>query len=81
MMRKLIASVLAGALLAGGAVSAPAVAQKHSDQDSARKETRAGRVLTLRELERPQVAVDPECAICTDGAAKTHRSRRTGVHR
>jgi hypothetical protein len=51
MMRKLIASVLAGAMLACGAVSAPALAQKHTDQESARKETRAGRMLTLREIE------------------------------
>ena len=50
-MRKLVASVLAGAMLAGGAVSAPALAQKHTDQESARKETRAGRMLTLREIE------------------------------
>ena len=53
MMRKLMISLLAGAMLAGGAVSAPALAQqKHSDQESARKETRAGRMLTLREIER-----------------------------
>lgn len=50
-MRKLFLPLLAGAMLAGGAVSAPAFAQKHSDQESARKETRAGRMLTLREIE------------------------------
>jgi uncharacterized membrane protein YkoI len=51
-MRKLILSFAALAMLAGGAVSAPALAQKHSDQESARKETQAGRMLTLREIER-----------------------------
>jgi uncharacterized membrane protein YkoI len=51
-VRKLFLSLAAGAMLATGAVSAPALAQqKHSDQESARKETRAGRVLSLREIE------------------------------
>ena len=51
-MRNLLLPFAAGALLAGAAVSAPAFAQqKHSDQESARKETRAGRVLSLREIE------------------------------
>lgn len=58
-MHKLLFSLAAGALLAGGVVPAPAAAQhKHSDQESARKETRAGRVLSLREIERivvPQI--------------------------
>ncbi len=58
-MRKLLIPLLAGAMLASGAVSAPALAQqKHSDQESARKETRAGNVLELRQLERmviPQI--------------------------
>lgn len=51
-MRKLLFSFAATLMLAGGVVSAPALAQqKHSDQESARKETRAGRVLSLREIE------------------------------
>jgi len=57
-MRKLLLPLLAGAMLAGGALPAPATAQKHSDQDSARKETRAGRVLSLGQIERivvPQI--------------------------
>ena len=58
-MRKLVASFVACAMLAGGAVSAPALAQqKRSDQESARKETREGNVLGLRDLERiviPQI--------------------------
>jgi uncharacterized membrane protein YkoI len=82
MMRKLVASVLAGALLAGGAGSAPALAQKHSDQESARKETRAGRVLTLRDLERmvvPQIErMGPDVQYLTpewDPAAHAYRMK------
>ena len=47
-MRKLIASCLAGALVLSGA--APAFAQRN-DQGAARKEMRAGNVLSLREIE------------------------------
>jgi hypothetical protein len=59
MMHKLMASILAGVLLAGGMTGLPALAQqKRGDQDSARKEMKAGNVLTLREIERlvvPQI--------------------------
>jgi Ni/Co efflux regulator RcnB len=59
MMRKLLASLVAGAMLAGGMSATPALAQqKRGDQESARKEMRAGNVLTLREIERmvvPQI--------------------------
>jgi len=52
-MRKLITSLVAGVLLAGGMTASPALAQqKRGDQESARKEMRAGNVLTLREIER-----------------------------
>jgi hypothetical protein len=58
-MRKLFVSLLAGALLAGGMTATPALAQqKRGDQESARKEMRAGNVMTLREIERmvvPQI--------------------------
>jgi hypothetical protein len=58
-MRKLFVSLLASALLAGGFNASPALAQqKRGDQESARKEMRAGNVLTLREIERivvPQI--------------------------
>ena len=58
-MRKLMTSILAGVLLAGGMTASPAPAQqKRGDQDSARKEMKAGNVLTLREIERlvvPQI--------------------------
>jgi hypothetical protein len=58
-MRKLWFPVLAGALLAGGFSASPALAQeKRGDQDSARKEMRAGNVLKLHDIERmvvPQI--------------------------
>jgi hypothetical protein len=58
-MRKLLIPFLAGAMLAGGLTASPALAQqKRGDQESARKEMRAGNVLTLREIERmvvPQI--------------------------
>ena len=58
-MRKLLIPFIAGVLLAGGLTATPALAQqKRGDQESARKEMRAGNVLTLRESERivvPQI--------------------------
>lgn len=52
-MRKLFISLAAGAMLCGGMTAVPALAQqKRGDQESARKEMRAGNVLTLREIER-----------------------------
>lgn len=49
-MRKLIASCLAGALLATG-LAVPAAAQPRSDQGEARKEMQAGNILRSREIE------------------------------
>ena len=49
-MRKLIASCLAGALLATG-IAAPAAGQPRSDQGEARKEMQAGNILRSREIE------------------------------
>ena len=58
-MRKLLISLVAGATLACGMNASPALAQqKRGDQDSARKELRAGNMLPLREIERmvvPQI--------------------------
>ncbi len=51
MMRKLISTTLAAALLVTG-FAAPAVAAPDDDQNKARKEMRAGNVLSLREIER-----------------------------
>jgi hypothetical protein len=59
MMRKLFIPLVAGAMLASGMTASPALAQqKRGDQESVRKEMRAGNVLTLREIERmvvPQI--------------------------
>ena len=58
-MRKLLTLIVSGALLAGGLSATPALAQqKRGDQQSARKEMRAGNLLTLRQIERivvPQI--------------------------
>ena len=51
-MKKLVLSLATGALLIGGAMSAPLAAQSRTDQGEARKEMRAGNVLSLREIER-----------------------------
>jgi len=50
-MNKLIASIAAGCLLAGG-LSAPALAQSRGDQASAREEMKAGRTMSSSEIER-----------------------------
>ena len=59
MVRKPFISLAAGAMLAGGLTASPALAQqKRGDQESARKEMRAGNMLSLREIERmvvPQI--------------------------
>ncbi|MGX7926511.1 PepSY domain-containing protein [Tsuneonella sp. HG094] len=47
-MNKIVASIVAAALLAP---AAPALAQQRSDQGEARKEMRAGNVLSLRQIE------------------------------
>ena len=47
-MKKFVAPILVAALLVPGA---PALAQKRSDQGEARKEMRAGNVLSLRQIE------------------------------
>jgi len=51
-MKRILSSTLAAALLATGFVAAPAAAQSRSDQGEARKEMKAGNVLSLREIER-----------------------------
>ncbi|AKH41924.1 putative membrane protein YkoI [Altererythrobacter atlanticus] len=50
-MTKLIASIAAAALLAGG-LAAPAAAQSRGDQKSAREEMKAGRTMSSSEIER-----------------------------
>ncbi|MXO89803.1 PepSY domain-containing protein [Pontixanthobacter aquaemixtae] len=51
-MKQILASTLAAALFATGMASVPAHAQSRTDQEEARKEMRAGNVLSLREIER-----------------------------
>ena len=57
-MRKLLISIATGAFLVTGLAASPAMAQGRGDQESARKEMRAGNVMSLREIERvvvPQI--------------------------
>jgi hypothetical protein len=57
-MRKLLLSLASGAVLATGLSAVPVTAQNRGDQESARKEMRAGNVMGLREIERivvPQI--------------------------
>jgi uncharacterized membrane protein YkoI len=51
MMRTLILSCLAGAVLTAGLASLPAAAQPRSDQGEARREMQAGNILRSREIE------------------------------
>lgn len=51
-MNKKIASILAAILIVSGLSAPTAIAQSRNDQGEARKEMRAGNVLSLREIER-----------------------------
>ena len=50
-MKPLLASLLALGLVAGTLTATPAEAQRRSDQGEARKEMRAGNILSSREIE------------------------------
>ncbi|MBT8426530.1 MAG: PepSY domain-containing protein [Erythrobacter sp.] len=50
-MKPLLASLLALGLVAGLLTATPAEAQRRSDQGEARKEMRAGNILSSREIE------------------------------
>ena len=74
-MRKLIISIAAAALVAGG-VATPAVAQQRGDQASAREEMKAGRTLPVREIERrviPQMRGHDYLSFEYDGASSAYR--------
>jgi hypothetical protein len=80
MMRKFLFPLVAGAMLVGGVAPTPLLAQqKRGDQESARKEMRAGNVLTLREIERmvvPQIERDGSIQYLTpefDEVARAYR--------
>ncbi|MGZ5778271.1 MAG: PepSY domain-containing protein [Croceibacterium sp.] len=79
-MRKFLFPLVAGAMLVGGLTATPVLAQqKRGDQESARKEMRAGNVLTLREIERmvvPQIERDGSIQYLTpefDEVARAYR--------
>lgn len=50
-MKHVLASLLAFGLVAGPIAATPAEAQRRSDQGEARKEMRAGNILSSREIE------------------------------
>ncbi|HSQ95709.1 MAG TPA: hypothetical protein VLM18_06400 [Croceibacterium sp.] len=80
MMRKFLFPLVVGAMLVSGLTATPVLAQqKRGDQESARKEMRAGNVLTLREIERmvvPQIERDGSIQYLTpefDEVARAYR--------
>lgn len=75
---KRIASLLAAIAIAVTGVSAPATAhaQSRNDQNEARKEMRAGNVLSLREIERrvlPQMRGSEYLGPAYDATARAYR--------
>jgi hypothetical protein len=74
-MPKLIAPFLAASLLFGG-LAMPAQAQSRGDQASAREEAKAGRSMSLREIERrivPQMKGNEYLGPEYDGEATAYR--------
>ncbi|MFC4255096.1 hypothetical protein GRI97_06640 [Altererythrobacter xixiisoli] len=67
---------LAAALLLSGGTVVPAHAQSRNDQASAREEMRAGRTLSIREIERrimPRMQGNEYLGFEYDGAASAYR--------
>ena len=74
-MRKLFAFLSAFALVTGG-LAVPAAAQSRSDQASAREQMKAGRNLTVREIERrviPQMKGHDYLTFEYDGKSSAYR--------
>jgi hypothetical protein len=74
-MRNAIVLLFTAIMLAGGSGS-PALAQARGDQASAREEMRAGRTLSIREIERriiPQMKGNEYLGFEYDGAASAYR--------
>ena len=75
MMKTSFASLLAVALVAGG-FAVPAASQSRGDQDSARQEMKAGRTMSVREIESriiPRMKGDEYLGFEYDGAASAYR--------
>jgi uncharacterized membrane protein YkoI len=77
-MDKLLASLLAGALIVSGlaTTAVPAAAQSHDDQGQARKAQREGKQLTSREIEQivlPQMTGMDYLTFEFDSVAKVYR--------
>jgi len=74
-MNRMFASFALAALLSGTVV-VPAFSQSRGDQESARQEMRAGRTLSVREIERriiPQMDGNEYLGFEYDGAASAYR--------
>lgn len=74
-MKRMSITLAAAALLASG-FAAPLAAQSRSDQGEARKEMRAGNVLSLRQIERrilPQMKGSEYLGPAYDSTARAYR--------
>ena len=75
MMKTGFPVLLAAALVASG-FAVPASAQSRSDQDSARQEMKAGRTMSVREIEKrilPRMKGDEYLGFEYDGPASAYR--------
>lgn len=78
-MNSMFSFFAAAALIAtgiAGGVAAPALAQSRTDQQSARDEMRAGRTMSVRDIERriiPQMKGNEYLGFEYDGAASAYR--------
>ena len=75
-MKRLFATLVAGALIASGYSAIPAGAQSRDDQGNARKESNEGRQLTSREIEKivlPQMKGMDYLTFEYDSVAKVYR--------
>ena len=75
-MNRLLAPLLAGALIASPFAAPAALAQSRDEQDQARKEMQAGNVLPLREIERrilPQMKGMTYLGPAYDSVARAYR--------
>lgn len=78
-MNPMVSFFAAAALIAtgiAGGISAPALAQSRTDQQSAREEMRAGRTMSVRDIERriiPQMKGNEYLGFEYDGAASAYR--------
>lgn len=74
-MKRIFAFSVAAALIAGG-FATPVISQSRTDQQSVREDTRAGRTMSVRDIERriiPQMKGAEYLGFEYDGAASAYR--------